>query len=1590
MPSQNGRQTNSNDNGVNVNKANQKSSQNNEVSASGSPGQHQGDPQVKRSSAEERHAELHLGSPGTVDGETHAQNNLLSNDRTLFNPSNHKCMKNGQNNHGINVDFLAENCIDCIDVTDNSQQTHRSPTLTGQQPTEQVDEKLCTNSLSEISRSKKKRKKCKNPHLKQVNSQERETEHSVQPDAANSSTVKNDTEHSVEHEPGATPVPSHEPDGPEFMPTVCLLDSRSHDNNLKVTMGNVNARALVDTGATVSCISTTLLDKIDPHFIEYLKSEIPFVCGVGGKQHEVTHKVKIQFSVENKPFSQTFYALQNPFELILGMDFISEHKAKMDFENSHIILDGEKFQLQPQPCRTTLTKTYQTEIILPFSSQDIPVKLSNGLLSQVMLIEPVSSLQRNFPSLEIAESLVSDKTSLCRVTNSSDSPIFIPPNVVIGIARTISVHALMDPVSLEDCCLIDDPESQAAGELNFDDSASGLTPELAQRLTDQLVANTKRFTTGDLENLGDHEEHSHPVHTSDKRPNTQGSYRTAPKMQREISRQIEVLLKHGIIEPSCSEWQSPVVLVKKKDGSYRFACDYRRLNDLTEKMSYPMPKLEDVWDLIGEVKPQYFSVLDLASGFWQIRMDPATKHKAAFVCQNGQFVWNRMPFGLKNSPITFQQTMNDVLRDLITKCCIVYVDDIIVFSKDFDTHLEDLQKVFDRLEKANLTLKLSKCQFAVQRVKYLGHVLSTEGISPDPEKLNIVQNWSPPKNPKQVRQFLGLTNYYRRFVPNYANIAKPLHNLTKKEQPWHWDTKCQQSFEKLRESLVTPPCLAYPDMERPFILTTDASNVAISYILSQKNQDNVEHVIAYAGRGLRNAEINYSITDKEGLAVVEGFQHFHTYLCGNFTTVITDHSALVYIKNNTKLTGRVARWAILLQNYEYTIIHRKGVDNTNADALSRVEVPTDINHDPQKVEEIEPRHIDVFTVYEADELEKHAALEVIFDLDNKHTAESAMQIKQIDMPSAQHDCPEIGPMYKYIQTGVLPDDDNEAKSIILHAVQYGMFADILYHIHKPCIKDEYKFDKTLHQIVIPKDLRYHILSDYHDSLVGGGHQGFQRTYDAIRSKYFWRGMYSDTKDYQQSCGPCQRSKRPHTRPTPLHPLPVAGLFRRWHMDFIGPLRQSADGKKYILLVVDSFSRWPEAFALPSADAITVARVLYKEIFTRYGAPHSLVSDRGPQFVSSLVKALCEIFNVTRTLTSPYHPQTNAACERFNSYLEATMRTYVSPDQSDWPCTLPGILMAYRNTQAHRSTEFSPYYLLFGEPMYTPIDREITANIPEVSAQYRGTMKSVLDNVKLSRKVAEENIVRHQQQNKELHDRRAVEPDYVMGDLVWLYDPKVPVGYSKKIRAQWVGPYNICEIGPNGTYRLRHAQTREITSSLINAGRLKPATAHEQSAIRVKQQRLHSQLRQERVARRAVGGQNDPGGEVPQLLRPGPQRLAPPDQLIEHADRQDGVTRRAVGGQNDPGGEVPQLLQPGPQGLAPPDSQPHKSKTAKHPPVEKVVQVKKVNKVMWYKVKFKDTPGNHWRSEGFVDIDKDLIEDCLKRCTLAGTPRKRRK
>ena len=755
--------------------------------------------------------------------------------------------------------------------------------------------------------------------------------------------------------------------------------------------------------------------------------------------------------------------------------------------------------------------------------------------------------------------------------------------------------------------------------------------------------------------------------------------------------------------------------------------------------------------------------------------------------------------------------------------------------------------------------------------------------------------------------------------------------MTKKDVDWKWDDKCQQSFEQLRDGLVSAPTLAYADMNEPFILTTDASNVAIGYILSQKI-NGVEHVIAYAGRALRKSELNYGITDKEGLAIVEGFRHFHTYLFGNITTVITDHSALSYIQKHSNLSGRVARWALELLNYDFTVVHRKGSDNTNADALSRLEnLPTE---NPQEVYNLPPND-EVFITDTCDSLEKEDMREWII-IDDAPLCETSMTIHQsIDIVKEQKECPEIGPIYEYIKTGNIPENSKFTASFLDSSDQFGIRDNVLIHMYRPRTKNIKAYKPVITQTVVPKSLRKTLLSEYHDSLIGGGHQGFDRTYEAIKNKYYWPRMYEDIREYQKSCLKCQKASNHMKKPPPLHPLPVSGLFQRWHMDFLGPLPASKCGKKYILLVCDSFSRWCEAFALPAADSKTVAKVLYSEIFTRYGAPRTLVSDRGQHFMSTLVKALCDIFGTKRNMTSPYHPASNSVCERMNSFIVKSLRSYVRPDQSDWPAILPGIMMAYRHTPASRSTEFSPFYLLFGQAMNTPLDTEIRSTLPDVSTQFRPDIKAILDNVKLSRDIATENIERNQQKNKLYYDRNTKAPQFAIGDLVWLHNPATPVGLSRKLRSRWVGPYTVCEIGPNHTYRLRHYNTHIVTDTLMNAGRLKHAVLHDHSAIR-----------------------NDV-------------------QVDRQADQSTDANQR--NGHHINQDEAPQT-----------DSQPVPNNA--HDPldtVEKVVDLSRNNKGKWYRVKLVGKPGTKWYLEGAIDIPQEMIDACLKYRTWQGKRRKRK-
>ena len=437
-----------------------------------------------------------------------------------------------------------------------------------------------------------------------------------------------------------------------------------------------------------------------------------------------------------------------------------------------------------------------------------------------------------------------------------------------------------------------------------------LTKEQMQHLKTFLCEYRDVFALDNTE-LGTTDLVTHPINTGDQPPIRQQVRRTPFALREEVNNMVQDMLERGIIRPSRSPWASPIVLVKKKDGTTRFCVDYRRLNAITKLDVFPLPRIDDTLDLLSKV--QYFTTLDLASGYWQVEMDPEDLEKTAFITYSGLYEFNVMPFGLCNAPATFQRLMENVLAGLTCDCCMVYIDDILVTSKTFEDHLLHLGKVLDRLCKAGLRLKPTKCNFAQEKVDYLGHVVSKYGVEVDPRKVEAVRDFAQPHDLITLRSFLGLAAYYRRFIPNFSKVASPLHALTRKDTPFVWTPTCQNAFDELKQLLTKAPVLAFPDFTRDFLLETDASGVGLGAVLAQKQEDGAVRPLAFASRTLQPHEKNYGVTELEALGVVWAAKHFRPYLYGHHCDVYTDHEALKSLLNTPQPSGKLARWGMALQ-----------------------------------------------------------------------------------------------------------------------------------------------------------------------------------------------------------------------------------------------------------------------------------------------------------------------------------------------------------------------------------------------------------------------------------------------------------------------------------------------------------------------------------------------------------------------------------------------------------------------------------------------------------------------------------------------------
>ncbi|CAG2190886.1 unnamed protein product [Mytilus edulis] len=1063
--------------------------------------------------------------------------------------------------------------------------------------------------------------------------------------------------------------------------------------------------------------------------------------------------------------------------------------------------------------------------IQPQSEIIIPVHVGKFKHGTTVILEPKGNLS-------IEHQVAGGKTistvlrgiASYRLMNPTNSTVYIPRRTKIAKAETIQsnrVTKFTEGSSAPINSLSETTSNQLCSELSelgFNLDNLELTVEQKQQIQNFLIQNRDIFAK-DLSELGHTNLHYHTIYTGDAKPISAAPYRQSPQMRKELDKQLDEMERNNIIEESTSPWHSPVVLVKKRNGSIRVCVDYRALNRITEPMSAVIPTMTDIFDTLADSKPELFSSLDLTSGFWQVPLDPSTKHKSAFITHKGVYEFNRLPFGMMNSPLTFQCLMTKVLKDLNFKIALVYIDDILIFSKNFEDHLNHLQQVFSNLREANLKLNPEKCKFATRTIKYLGHVISKDGIRVNPENTDKVKDFSRPTTAKQVKSFLGMANYYRKFVKDYAHIAAPLTKLLKKDQRFKWTPECDIAFENLKDRLTSAPILSFPHLDKPFILATDSSEFSNGYILSQI-QNGLEHVIAYGGRQLRGSELKWHITDKEALALVEGVQHFKHYLANQEFTVYTDNISVKYLQKIKDCQGRLGRWSLLLQGYNFKIQHRAGSKNP-ADCLSRqkhLEINNSASYDSSELAD----HLGSIDIPK-----EYSEVTFIYKGENEDAVISSLQtvtindIQLTNLAEEQETCRGFADIIKYKQTGRVPQNPELARAVVAESYNFELEDGILKHFYSKRCKKVPKDERLVKQIAVPRNLRDSILKAYHDCILGGGHQGFERTYAAIRNKYFWPTMYSDINQYVKTCEVCQQSKRAfNSKPPPLQPQPTNDIFGRWHMDILSGLPTTKDKYKHVLLVVDSYSKWCEAFPLRSEEAGEVANVLYREIISRYGAPRTLLSDRGRNFVSNLVKALSELFNIKRHLTSSYHPQTNGACERMNSVILQALRAYTKDQQDDWYDVLPGILMAYRATPATQSTDYSPFFLLYGREMTLPID---TALIPKdrLAQDHKIFLSRILQNLETSRKIAAKNIKQAQERYKQQYDKKSKEPQFQPAQRVWLYCTKVPVGKAPKLHRKWSGPYYITRIGPNSTYKLRNCATNKEVVSMVNAQRMKP-------------------------------------------------------------------------------------------------------------------------------------------------------------------------
>jgi len=1163
--------------------------------------------------------------------------------------------------------------------------------------------------------------------------------------------------------------------------------TRLHRLNVTVDLGgvDVNMNMLVDSGSTSSFINPKMLpsllsdnvndflsSKLRSNSLNLKRSKIHITAAISEKSLEcalAVAKIKINDWIGEQEFIFSDIIKETA---ILGCDFLEKYNANFEFSTGKLLIrDNSKIvSLNFLENKIAVGRT-DDEIKTNFLEEqiyynayikdDVVIKAECEMLLNVkvdklvdlVLFEHKNEYHIN-EGLVWANSvnLVDNKNEIVvSVINTSNQDIKINKNEIVGEIFEIDERNIqISNIETDENIQLTDPKNF----LSKLDIGQNLSNNQKFKL-EKLIGKYEHIFQWNDYDVGLSNATKHSINTGNAKPIKQNPYRLPQTAKEEVENQISKMLENDIIETSKSPWSSPIILVKKKTQTdekqqYRFCIDFRKLNQVTIKDCYPLPRIDETVDALGGAK--FFSTLDLASGYWQVPVSEKDREKTAFCANNKLFQFKVMPFGLCNAPSTFQRLMDTILRNLTWKYCLVYLDDIIVFSSNFDAHIERLELIFKELEIANLKLKPSKCNFIKENVNYLGFNISEKGLKPDSSKVRAVAEMNAPTNKDEIKRFLGAISYYRRFIKNFGDIASCLWTLTKKDTTFIWTDETEKAFRKLKQELVQSPILVFPDFKNNFEIFTDASKLAIGAALCQR-VNNVVHPVSFASRQLNKNEVNYSTTEKEMLAVVWAAKYFKPYIYGRHTIFFTDHKPLSTLVRAKEPTGRLYRLLLKLQELDYEIVYTPGVLNKTADMLSR----PNAKENERCVNKIdcEIKSIDV-------------------------------QLS-VDWASEQ----DLDKELAIVKANIKRDNFSDG---LVELENYQMWKKNLEYL---ILKQNVLFLKNKENIeilVVPKHLRQKICKIYHESLTVG-HIGFEKQYLNVSHKFYWPKMKSQIFDYCMTCDVCQKQKiKNKSNVAPMISITVDKPWDLVGIDVAGPLKLTNKKNQYIIIAIDYFTKFCVSRATTDWTADTTVEFLKNDLVNKFGVPTAILSDQGRNFESKKFNDFCTNFGIKKLRTTSYHPQCNGLAERTIRTVKQKLSCSVNDNHDNWDDLLSDVTFSYNNS-VHSSIGLAPNELIFGKVLESAADRTL------------GVENKIKNSISVNEEKASEiNRKAHEKQSKSFEKEVRNLTEFKIGDYVLLHNTKKVIGHVKSFEAKHNGPYTITKVINDVNFEIKHCST----------------------------------------------------------------------------------------------------------------------------------------------------------------------------------------